>query len=82
MEPLSGNASDKKTLIRTIQEVRKNINTDEKVYHMADSALYSAKTVQDLGSHCYWITHVPETIKEAKNILKSDVEWIPCSDAV
>jgi len=38
--------------------------------------------VQDLGSHCYWITHVPETIKEVKTILKSDVEWIPCSDAV
>jgi len=81
MEPLSGNASDKKTLIRTIQEVRKNLNTEEKVYHMADSALYAAKMVEELSTHCYWITHVPETIKEAKTILKSDVEWIPCSDA-
>ncbi len=81
MEPLSGNASDKKTLIRTIQEVRKNLNTEEKVYHMADSALYAAKMVEELSTHWYWITHVPETIKEAKTILKSDVEWIPCSDA-
>ncbi|WP_409340183.1 IS1634 family transposase [Methanospirillum stamsii] len=81
MEPLSGNISDKKTLIRTIQEVRKNLNTEQTIYHMADSALYSAKMVQELSSHCYWITHVPETIKEVKNILKSDVEWIPCLDA-
>jgi transposase len=80
MEPLSGNISDKKTLIRTIQEVRKNFNTDQTVYHMADSAVYSANSLQELGSHCYWITHVPETIKEVKTILSSDGEWTPCSD--
>lgn len=81
MEPLSGNISDKKTLIRTIKEVRQNFNTDQTVYHMADSALYSAHSVQELGSHCYWITHVPETIKEVKNILTSDAEWVLCKDA-
>jgi transposase len=80
MEPLSGNTSDKKTLIRTINEVRRNLNTDETVYHMADSALYSANSVKELGSHCYWITHVPETIKEVQIILSSDVKWISCTD--
>jgi transposase len=33
MEPLSGNESDKKTLLRTIDEVRKNLITDEDIYH-------------------------------------------------
>jgi len=80
MEPLSGNISDKKTLLRTIKEVRTSLNTDQTIYHMADSALYSANSVQELGSHCYWITHVPETIKEVKDILSSNVEWIPCTD--
>lgn len=80
MEPLSGNTSDKKTLLRTIKDVRENLITDQTIYHMADSALYSANSVKELGSHSYWITHVPETIKEAQNILSSDVEWISCKD--
>jgi len=52
MEPLSGNISDKMTLVRT------NLVTDETVYHMADSALYSADTIARLGQQCYWITRV------------------------
>ena len=32
MEPLSGNESDKKTLLRTIEAVRKNLVTDETIY--------------------------------------------------
>jgi len=80
MEPLSGNISDKKTLLRTINEVRQNLETDKKVYHMADSALYSADSVQKLGTHCFWITRVPETIKIAQTIVSSDVEWIKCED--
>lgn len=81
MEPLSGNISDKKTLIRTIQEVRQNMITDETVYHMADSAFYSADSISSLGNLCFWITRVPELIKEAHALLISDVNWIPCSDS-
>lgn len=80
MEPLSGNISDKKTLIRTITEVRQNLNVDHEVYHMVDSALYSADSVQKLGAHCNWITRVPENIKEASDIISSDVEWTSCED--
>ena len=80
MEPLSGNISDKKTLIRTIKEVRTNLITDETVYHMADSAVYSAESISSLGELCFWITRVPETIKEAQNIVASDVVWSPCTD--
>ena len=76
MEPLSGNVSDKKTLLRTIEEVRKNLVTDETVYHMADSAFYTAANISTLGQQCFWITRVPETIKEAQHIVHSDPEWI------
>ena len=80
MEPLSGNVSDKKTIIRTIKELRQNFITDETVYHMADSAFYSAESISSLGQQCFWITRVPETIKEAQFIVASDIDWIPCSD--
>jgi transposase len=80
MEPLSGNESDKKTLLRTIEEVRKNLVTDETIYHMADSALYSADNVARLGDQCFWITRVPETIKEVQTIVQSNPDWISCQD--
>lgn len=80
MEPLSGNISDKKTLIRTINEVRHNLITDETVYPMADSAFYSAESISILGQLCFWITRVPETIKEAQSIVASDVNWSSCND--
>lgn len=80
MEPLSGNESDKKTLLRTIEEVRKNLVTDETIYHMADSALYSAENVARLGDQCFWITRVPETIKEVQQIIQSNPDWIKCRD--
>jgi len=80
MEPLSGNESDKKTLLRTIEEVRKNVVTDETMYHMADSALYSAESVARLGQQCYWITRIPETIAEVRHIVDSNPDWITCRD--
>jgi len=81
MEPLSGNESDKKTLLRTIEEVRKNLVTDETIYHMADSAVYSAENIAHLGNQCFWITRIPETIKEAQQIVQSDPGWVKCQDA-
>lgn len=81
MESLSGNISDKKTLIRPINEVRQNLVTDETVYHMAESAYYSAESITFLGNLCFWITRFPETIKEVYTHVNSDVNWIPYSDS-
>ncbi len=80
MEPLSSNESDKKTLLRTIEGVRKNLVTDEAIYHMADSALYSAENVTRLGNKCFWITRVQETIKEVQQIVQSNPDLISCRD--
>jgi len=81
MKPLSGNTSDKKTLLQSIQAVRQNLNIDGTIYHMADSALYSEENVMKLGNQCYWISHVPATIGEAKKLIASDVIWTQCTDA-
>jgi transposase len=80
MEPLSGNESDKKSLLRSIQAVRANLVTNDIIYHMADSAFYTKQNISTLGQHCFWISHVPETINEAKNLCKQDVIWTLCTD--
>ena len=81
MEPLSGNASDKKSLLRSIQAVRNNLVTNQRFYHVADSAFYTEFNLQSLGTQCYWISHVPNTIKEAKALIhQKEVVWNPCTD--
>jgi transposase len=47
---------------------------------MADSALYSAENVARLGDQCFWITRVPETIKEVQDIVQSNPDWNNCQD--
>ncbi len=81
MQPLSGNSSDKKTLLNSIQAVRNSFITDEKIYHMADSAFYTAKNIQTLGRHCFWISHVPATITESRQYIAQDVQWSDCEDS-
>jgi len=80
MAPLSGNMSDKKSLLKSIQAVRENLVTDQKIYHMADSAFYTEDNIRSLGRQCYWISHVPLTITEAKTLESSEVTWTACKD--
>lgn len=80
MEPLSGNSSDKKILLKSIQAVRDNLATQQTIYHLADSAFYTSENIQSLGKHCFWISHIPMTITEAKNLVTSEVAWTACSD--
>ena len=80
MEPLSGNASDKKILLNSVQAVRTNLATEQTIYHMADSAFYTSGNIQSLGEHCFWISHVPMTITEAQERVASEVSWTTCKD--
>ncbi len=80
MEPLNGNSSDKASFHETIKKVdafKKQINLDKNIKWVADSALYSKDKL--LGENKYlWLTRVPETIREAKEIVgQSDdnIEW-------
>ncbi len=81
MNPLSGNASDKKELYDGIAVVREFKNQLSQGFAsftwVADSALYSKDRL--LAQNTFsWITRVPETIKEAKALVsknESDIIW-------
>lgn len=71
-QPYSGNESDKKILLETIQKVKQNLNLEDKAYYVADSAFYTALNLQTLGHHTFWISHPPATIDEVKRLLVAD----------
>ncbi len=77
MEALSGNSNDKesfrKTLNAHLEQLHEGIGLSLVV---ADSALYTAKTLKDLGDFP-WITRVPETIGGTRElILAVSDEWM------
>jgi transposase len=76
----SGNKSDKKTLIETIQELKSNLTFDENIYFVADSAFFSSENIKLLGNDTLWITHAPANVNEVKQLLNRDLEMKPCSD--
>jgi transposase len=86
MNPLSGNASDKKELhdgIAIVREFKSQLSQGFANFTwVADSALYSKDRL--LADNCYsWITRVPETIKEAKALVSksdSEITWIEMAD--
>jgi transposase len=69
-----GNKSDKKTLMEMIKETQKSVNLDGKTIWTADSAMYTAENIQELGTDTLWITHAPETINEIKVLQNADIE--------
>ena len=75
-QPYSGNASDKKVLLETIQKVKDNLNLEDKTYYIADSAFYTAPNLETLGQHAFWISHPPATITEVQNLLDADVDLV------
>jgi transposase len=85
MEPLSGNNSDKTSFHETIKKVRefqKQINLDQTFKWVADSALYTKEKL--LKNNAYlWLTRVPETIKEARNLVGTpakEISWEKMED--
>lgn len=77
---LDGNSSDKKVLIKTIKELTQNLNLDERVYHVADSAFYTEDNVKEIGTNAFFISRAPATINEAKELLIADLILKTCSD--
>ena len=71
INPLSGNSSDKVTLVKSIQEFCQSLQAPPTpMCWVADSALYSAENIATL-SNMTWLTRVPETITEVKKLKKS-----------
>jgi transposase len=80
LQTFSGNESDKETLRTIIQALVENLKSDEKVYHVADSAFYTEKNLRALGNHTFWISHAPATISRVKDLMNSNLEFTTCSD--
>lgn len=81
LQTFSGNESDKETIRTIIDHLKENLKSDEKVYHVADSAFYTAKNLQSLGQHTFWISRVPSTIADARKLIHSECTFSPCVDA-
>ncbi len=80
VETHSGNKSDKKTIVETIQKLKSNLNFDGTFYYVADSAFFNAASIKMFGYSILWITRVPATVKEIKQLLNQDLQMKPCSD--
>lgn len=70
IESLSGNSSDKTTLVKTIKQFKEQFKKKELPYFVADSALYTAEGIKQLEG-IYWLTRVPETIKQVNEHIKT-----------
>ncbi|MFA5003319.1 MAG: IS1634 family transposase [Methanolinea sp.] len=80
LQTFSGNESDKETLRTIIRDLTENLKSDEKVYHVADSEFYTPETLRLLGQHTFWISRVPGTIAQVKNLEHADLSFAPCRD--
>jgi transposase len=76
----SGNKSDKKTLIETIEKLKSNLNFSNKIYFVADSAFFSSENINLLGDRTLWVTRVPSTVSEAKDLLNRNLSMKSCFD--
>ena len=79
-EAFDGNKSDKKSLLEMVQKTQKSINLDGQTIWVADSAMYTAENIKELGADTLWITHAPETINEIKTLQNADIEMTPGKD--
>lgn len=71
MEPLSGNREDKRDFRRVVQTHVAQLQHDHTPsYLVADSALYTEDTLQELAARdCLWISRVPATLGDVKQLL-------------
>ena len=80
VQTYSGNKSDKKSILESIQRMRTGIRLPD-TYVIADSAIYSEENIRALSPDARWITHVPATIGEANQLLNAEISLEPnCND--
>ncbi|MEA1944922.1 MAG: IS1634 family transposase, partial [Euryarchaeota archaeon] len=82
MAVLSGNTSDKKHFREVIEKFSEELSeSDGEMYFVMDSAMYSEDNVKSISLLAKWISRVPETIKEAKELIeKTSIEEMEESD--
>lgn len=85
VQPLSGNSSDKESLVKVIADLHAQLQQQEPLQeplYVADSGLYSTANMLMLNqAKVKWVSRVPETSKEAKAAVIQDEEaWQPGAD--
>lgn len=84
MEALDGNSSDKASFHETVKKInafKAQLNLEHNFKWVADSALYTPDKL--LQSKYFWLTRVPENIKEAAELVHkadSEIIWQEYSD--
>ena len=80
LQTFSGNESDKKTLLTIITRLTENLQHPGKVYHIADAAFYTAENLATIGTRTFWISRVPATLHEVKELVAAELPLQPCAD--
>jgi transposase len=73
LEVLSGNSSDKESFAASVEAYCKQLDDSQKPYFVMDSAGYAADNLKILKD-MYWIMRVPETLAEAKRLVRESME--------
>lgn len=75
MQPLNGNSSDKVSLPEAIKALHTQLQEHNEPEHLfvADSGVYSTATMTQFAQvGIEWVSRVPETMKESKELLDRD----------
>lgn len=71
-QTIAGNSSDKTHFKDTLKRLQQGIEqADQTFYYVADSALYTKQTIEEISSKSKWITRVPESLRESKQLVKN-----------
>jgi transposase len=71
-QTIAGNTSDKTHFREILNSIIDQIQTCPKAnYFVGDSALYTVDTIKDISDKIKWITHVPEMIKAASELISN-----------
>jgi transposase len=81
LQTFSGNESDKESIRIIVRALTENLQTNDKVYHVADSEFYTSETLQLLGEHTFWISRVPSTINLVKELENADLTFTKSEDS-
>jgi transposase len=73
LEVLSGNSSDKQSFAETVKVYVQHLEGGKRVYFVMDSAGYSENNLKELRN-MLWLMRVPETLAEAKRLVKETAQ--------
>ncbi len=63
-----------------ITQLIENLQHPGKVYHIADAAFYTTESLATLGTHTFWISWVPATLNEAKDLIAAGLVLQLCTE--